>query len=311
MMSQSPSSPGNEDLQGSSPLFHQDVLKHTALGHFSASGDSLRDYLRRISKLPLLSADEEKALARRIAKGDREAYRILVESNLRFVVKVSMKYRDIGINLLDLINEGNVGLLEAARRFDPERGTRFITYAVWWIKQSIIQAIIATSNTVRLPGKQARYANKINVAKRDFARDHDGREPTEKELLDEYGLDTSNVEDILRATRSYVSLDNPIAEGDDRTLKDTLENPPEASTEEEFIRRKVAEEIREILTELEVRDATVVDMRFGITEGVPQTLEEVGTQLALSKERVRQIEERALKRLRRKALNRKLFEYLQ
>lgn len=295
----------SEDLS-----MREDVLKQTATESYIPSGDSLRDYLRRISRITLLTAEEEKELARRISAGDEQAFRVLVESNLRFVVKIAMKYRDIGINLLDLINEGNIGLLEAARRFDPERGNRFITYAVWWIKQSIIQAIISSSNTVRLPGKQARFASKLNSARREFARDHDGREPTEQELRDEYGLDISNIEDILRATRSYISLDTPIGEDDERTLKDVLESPEESSTEEQYVRQKISTEIRSIIAELESRDALVVDLRFGISEGIPQTLDEVGTRLGLSKERVRQIEERALKRLQRKAMNRKLSEYL-
>ncbi|WP_027390256.1 sigma-70 family RNA polymerase sigma factor [Chrysiogenes arsenatis] len=274
------------------------------------SVDSLKEYLRKISRINLLTADEEKSLARQIAAGDQKAFHRLVESNLRFVVKVAMKYRDIDMNLLDLINEGNVGLIEATKRFDPERGTRFITYAVWWIKQAIIQAIIANNNTVKLPSKQARMASKINHAKRDFLRDN-GREPTEKELQDEYGLDTSHIEDILRATRTYLSLESPVGDSDDYFLKDHLEAPPEQLTEECYSRHMIAQEIHDILKGLDERDAHVIDLRFGITEGVPKTLDEIGQILHLSKERVRQLEERALTTLRRRAKKRHLEEYLQ
>ncbi|BAT71175.1 RNA polymerase primary sigma factor [Thermosulfidibacter takaii ABI70S6] len=274
-----------------------------------ATEEGLTSYLKRISSYPVLSREEEVELARRAKAGDKEAFKKLVESNLRFVVSVASKYKGYGVSLMDLINEGNLGLIQAAKRFDPDRGVRFISYAVWWIKQAIMQALAEQSGVVKLPLKQASVLLKIrNTYEELFQRF--GREPTTEEIAEELGMDPEDVEDILRVARIHLSLETPVnRDEEDTTFLDFMEATT-PSAEEEAIKASLAAQIQELLSQLNPREAFIIKCRFGIDTDHPMTLEEIGKILGVSRERVRQIEARALQKLKRLASAKKLEDYL-
>ncbi|RLD93419.1 MAG: RNA polymerase sigma factor RpoD/SigA [Aquificota bacterium] len=273
--------------------------------------EALSSYLKRISKYPVLSREEEIELARKAQEGDREALKKLIESNLRFVVSVASKYRGYGIPIMDLINEGNLGLIQAAKRFDPERGVKFISYAVWWIKQAIMQALAEQSGAVRLPLKQAgvllRIRNKFEELSQKL-----GREPTTEELAEELHMDANDIEDILRVARIHLSLESPINrdEDEDTTFLDLMEEEKMPSTEEQMLKWSLSTQIQDLLKELKPREALILRCRFGLDTEKPMTLEEVGKMLGISRERVRQLEARALDKLKKIAVARRLEDYL-
>ncbi len=273
------------------------------------SDEALASYLKRISEYPVLSREEEMELARRARAGDKEAFRKLVESNLRFVVSVASKYKGYGVPLMDLINEGNLGLIQAARRFDPDRGVRFISYAVWWIKQAIMQALAEQSGVVKLPLKQASVLLKIRETYEELFQRY-GREPTIEEIAEELDMDPEDVEDILRVARIHLSLESPInRDEEDATFLDFMESTT-PSAEEEALKASLAAEVRRLLKQLTPREEFIIRRRFGIDGEGPMTLEEIGKILGVSRERVRQIEARALQKLRRLASARRLEDYL-
>lgn len=270
--------------------------------------DSLGAYLKKISNIPLLSREEEVAIARRIQQGDTEAEHDLVRHNLRYVVSVANRYKGTGLPLLDLINEGNIGLIQAARRFDPERGVKFITYAVWWIRQAIMHALADQSSTVRLPVKQAgilyKIAESFNKLQKKLSR-----EPTNDELAEALGLPIEELEALLRVYRTHLSLDAPVGEYEDTSYLDLLEATGMPSVEEQILQRALASEVNSLLESLPPRERKVLRMRFGM-DGKPQTLEEVGKQMNLSRERIRQIEKKAKGRLKARARLKAVRDYL-
>jgi RNA polymerase primary sigma factor len=275
---------------------------------YSVTGDSLQAYLKKIEKIPLLTREEEVELATRAQAGDQEALDKLIRSNLRYVVSVARKYIGCGLSLADLINEGNIGLIQAAKRFDPTRGVKFITYAVWWIRQAIMHALAEQGGTVRLPLKQMGTLHKIAESYRQYIH-RTGVEPTCAELGKELDLPPEEVETILRVYRSYLSLDAPISNDGDVSHLDLLQSKTLPSVEETYIKSTLTEEISELLSQIPPREQQILRMRFGFDDE-PKTLEEIGKMLGLSRERVRQIEKRAKDLLRAKAKTKALKDYL-
>lgn len=272
------------------------------------SDDMLKSYLNKISSFQPLSKEEEYKLGKKIQEGDQDALNKLILRNLKFVVSIANRYKNSGVNMTDLINQGNLGLVEAAKRFDPERGVKFISYAVWWIRQAIIQSLAEQSGTVKLPIKQASILYKINEAVESLTKKY-GREPSSYELSQYLEMDTADIENILRVSRNYLSLEAPIKEGEDKSFIDLLESES-GSVEQNIIQSTLTEALEEIVDELSEREAKIIKWRFGLEGEAPKTLEEVGDTLKISRERVRQVESRALSKLRKKALKRKLSDYL-
>lgn len=272
------------------------------------SEDGLKNYLNRVSQFQPLSREEEYELGKRIQQGDKKALEKLVLSNLKFVISIANRYKNTGLPLADIINQGNLGLLEAAKRFDPERGVKFISYAVWWIRQAIIQALAEQSGTVKLPLKQASILYKINEAIEVLSKEL-GREPTPDEIAVYLDMDPADIENVLRVSRNYLSLEAPIKDGEDRAFIDLLESGGK-SVEEEIFLNTLKANIEEIVDELNEREAQIIKWRFGLEGETPKTLEEIGEILNISRERVRQIEARALNKLKKKALKRKLNDFL-
>lgn len=283
------------------------MAKH-ANDRYSVTGDSLQAYLKKIDKIPLLTRAEEVELGTRAQARDQEALDKLIRSNLRYVVSVSRKYMGYGLSLADLINEGNIGLIQAARRFDPTRGVKLITYAVWWIRQAVMHALAEQAGTVRLPLKQMGTLHKIAESYRQYTH-RTGVEPGSTELGKELDLSPEEVETILRVYRSYLSLDAPISEDGDVSYLDLLQSKTLPSVEETYIKSTLAEEIGELLNQLPHREQQILRLRFGFDDE-PRTLEEIGRMLGLSRERVRQIEKRAKDLLRAKGKTKTLKDYL-
>lgn len=269
---------------------------------------SLEKYLQEIGHEELLSLDEEVELAQRIKQGDRKALEKLVKANLRFVVSVAKQYQNQGLSLPDLINEGNVGLIKAAEKFDETRGFKFISYAVWWIRQSILQAIAEQSRLVRLPLNQVGWINKINRTINKFVQEHE-RLPNLKEISELVDLPEEKIEDAMKAPGRHVSMDAPLAEGEENNLLDILPNNDSPMADSHLYDESLKEEIAQVLTLLNDREKIVIKAFFGIGQK-EMTLEEIGTKYGLTRERVRQIKEKAIKRLRSNSINNMLKTYL-
>lgn len=274
----------------------------------SRGSQSLEDYLNDISKQPLLTAEEEVKLAQRIRNDDREALERLVCANLRFVVSVAKQYQNQGLTLPDLINEGNIGLIKAAEKFDETRGFKFISYAVWWIRQSILQALAEQSRMVRLPLNQVSAVSRINKFIMKFEQEHE-RKPSAYELSELIDETPEKIRDSLRANGRPMSINAPLGEGDDSTLLEVIsdENTPQA--DRGMIDISLATEIERMLDTLDEREKTIVEMCFGINNR-EMTLEEISEKFGLSRERVRQIREKALLKLRHSNKKNLLQEYL-
>jgi RNA polymerase primary sigma factor len=270
---------------------------------------SLGTYLKEISKIPLLTREEEQEVARKVRQGDQEALRQLVEANLRFVVSVANKFSGSGIALLDLINEGNIGLIEAARRFDPDEGVKFISYAVWWIRQAIMQVLAEQQGSVRLPLKQAGLLYKIRRKYEELFKKH-GQEPTNQDLAQALGITVKDVEEVLRVSRRALSLESPIGEDSDTAYLELLQAEDVTPVDQELIRTSLHDEIIKLLENLTEREKDVITLRFGIGSDSTMTLEAVGEKLGLSRERIRQIEKKAKKKLQRAAKGRQLMDFL-
>lgn len=272
------------------------------------TADSLSSYLKEIRDIPVLTREQEQALAREVIGGSPEAMDKLIRSNLKYVVSVANKYKGCGLSLLDLINEGNIGLIQAAKRFDPDKGVKFITYGVWWIRQSIMHALAEQSGTVRLPIKQAGKLYKIGEKYQEL-RQARGREPTTDELAKALGQTAEEIDTILRVYRNHLSLDAPVTEGEDTRYLDLLESKDMPSVEEGMVRSSLSRDVAALLEELSPREREILRMRFGF-EGDPMTLEEIGKKVGLSRERIRQIETKAKRRLRARARMKALHDYL-
>ncbi|MFC2151898.1 RNA polymerase sigma factor RpoD/SigA [Bacteroidota bacterium] len=269
---------------------------------------SLDKYLQEIGREGLITVEEEVELAQRIKKGDRLALEKLTKANLRFVVSVAKQYQNQGLTLPDLINEGNLGLIKAAEKFDETRGFKFISYAVWWIRQSILQALAEQSRIVRLPLNQVGSLNKINKAFSRFEQENE-RTPSAEELADKLELPKDKVADTMRVSGRHVSVDAPFAEGEDSSLLDVLENYDSPNTDKTLINESLIREIDRSLATLTEREREILKYFFGI--GVSEmTLEEIGDRFGLTRERVRQIKEKAIRRLRHTSRSKLLKSYL-
>ena len=270
---------------------------------------SLDKYLQEIGKVDLLMADEEVELAQRIREGDQLALEKLTKANLRFVVSVAKQYQNQGLSLGDLINEGNLGLIKAAQRFDETRGFKFISYAVWWIRQSILQALAEQSRIVRLPLNRVGSLNKISKTFSELEQRFE-REPSPEELAEVLEVTTSEVVDTLKISGRHVSMDAPFVQGEDNTLLDVLENDAEVTPDQGLMNDSLRRDVQRALSTLTQREADVIALYFGLNGGHPMTLEEIGERFDLTRERVRQIKEKAIRRLRHTSRSKALKPYL-
>ena len=271
---------------------------------------SLEKYLQEIGKVDLLTPEEEVDLAKRIKQGDQIALEKLTKANLRFVVSVAKQYQNQGLSLSDLINEGNLGLIKAAQRFDETRGFKFISYAVWWIRQSILQALAEQSRIVRLPLNKVGSLNKINKAFSQLEQEYE-REPSAEELAAQLEINTSEVETTLSVAARHVSMDAPFVEGEDNSLLDVLENNNTPSTDKRLeYHESLRREIERSLSTLTERQSDVIKLYFGIGEEHPMSLEDIGEKFGLTRERVRQIKDKAINKLRGVSRSKLLKHYL-
>ena len=270
---------------------------------------SLDKYLHEIGKVELLTAEEEVELARRIRSGDDIALSKLIKSNLRFVVSVSKQYQNQGLSLPDLINEGNLGLIKAARRFDETRGFKFISYAVWWIRQSILQALAEQARIVRLPLNKIGSLNKINKVLAKLEQKFE-REPTADEIAKILEITPQDVKNALKTSGRHVSMDAPLADGEDGNLYDVMYNKDLPGPDKNLLTDSLRKEIERVLTALSKREAEIIRLYFGLNGVPPSTLEEIGEEFGLTRERVRQIKEKAIRRLKHTSRSKILKTYL-
>ncbi|MCD6161345.1 MAG: sigma-70 family RNA polymerase sigma factor [candidate division Zixibacteria bacterium] len=284
-----------------------DLIKQSK--RFRDEEQSLDLYLREIGETPLITAAEEVALAKKIKVGDQLALEKLTKANLRFVVSVAKQYQNQGLSLADLINEGNIGLIKAAKRFDETRGFKFISYAVWWIRQAILQSLAEQSRIVRLPLNRVGTLHKIGKISSNLEQEY-GREPSANEIAQELELTEKEVADTLKISNSHLSLDAPFSASEDNSLIDILEDEFQPSPDESLLDESLRVEIEKALDTLTPREAEVINLYFGLTHEKPLTLEEIGARFSLTRERVRQIKEKAIKRLRHASRSKALRAYL-
>jgi len=270
---------------------------------------SLDKYLQEIGKVDLLTPDEEVELAKRIKEGDQIALEKLTKANLRFVVSVAKQYQNQGLSLGDLINEGNLGLIKAAQRFDETRGFKFISYAVWWIRQSILQALAEQSRIVRLPLNRVGSLNKISKTFSELEQKFE-REPSPEELAEVLDVTTAEVVDTMKISGRHVSMDAPFVQGEENSLLDVLENDSEETPDSGLMNDSLRREVQRALSTLTQREADVITLYFGLNGEHSMTLEEIGEKFNLTRERVRQIKEKAIRRLRHTSRSKALKPYL-
>ena len=303
--------PEYDDLVSEDDLTDED-LEITAENVDQFSDDSVRLYLREIGKIPLLSNEEEVDLAYRIVKGEKKAKDKMVEANMRLVVSIAKRYSGRGLDFLDLIQEGNTGLLRAVEKFDPVKGFKFSTYATWWIRQAITRAIADQARTIRIPVHMVETINKVLRATRKLTNELN-REPTVEEIAKEMGMEPEKIDYVMKIKQDIASLDATVGrDGDDEdsVLGDFIEDEGRVSPEDAAAAQMLKEQIAEILSSLSEREQKVVKLRFGIGGGRPHTLEEVGAEFSVTRERIRQIEAKALSKLRKHKDTKKLHEYL-
>ena len=303
--------PETDDLENEEEFSDED-LAITAENVDAFADDSVRLYLREIGKIPLLSPEEEADLAARIVKGDKEAQKKMVESNMRLVVSIAKRYGGRGLDFLDLIQEGNTGLLRAVEKFDPGKGFKFSTYATWWVRQAITRAIADQARTIRIPVHMVETINKVLRTTRKLTTELN-REPTNEEIAEELGLDPEKIDYVMRIKQDIASLDASVGrEGDDEdsVLGDFVEDEERDSPEESAANQILKEQLSEIIATLTDREQKIIRLRFGIGGGRPHTLEEVGNEFDVTRERIRQIEAKALSKLRKNKDTKKLHEYL-
>jgi RNA polymerase primary sigma factor len=270
---------------------------------------SLDKYLNEIGKVELLTPDEEISLAKQIRNGDQEALEKLTKANLRFVVSVAKQYQNQGLTLGDLINEGNLGLIKAAKRFDETRGFKFISYAVWWIRQSILQALAEQSRIVRLPLNRVGTLNKIGKAFNNLEQEFE-REPTPSEIAKELEMDVKDISDSMKISGRHLSMDAPFSQGEENRLYDVIENDQLPKPDYQLMTESLKLEIERALSSLSTREAEVIKLYYGLNNAHSMTLEEIGERFNLTRERVRQIKEKAIRRLRHASRCKNLKSYL-
>lgn len=303
--------PESEDLANEEEFSDED-LAITAENVDAFADDSVRMYLREIGKIPLLTPEEEAELADRIVKGDQEAKNKMVESNMRLVVSIAKRYGGRGLDFLDLIQEGNTGLLRAVDKFDPAKGFKFSTYATWWVRQAITRAIADQARTIRIPVHMVETINKVLRTTRKLTTELN-REPTNEEIAEELNMEPEKVDYVMRIKQDIASLDASVGrDGDDEdsVLGDFVEDEERDSPEDSAANQILKEQLSEIIATLTDREQKIIRLRFGIGGGRPHTLEEVGAEFDVTRERIRQIEAKALSKLRKNKDTKKLHEYL-
>jgi RNA polymerase primary sigma factor len=303
--------PALEDLEEEEVDDSEDLLS-TDQYFDDASDDSVRLYLREIGKIPLLNAEEELALAKKVVTGDKKSKDKMAEANMRLVVSIAKRYSGRGLDFLDLIQEGNTGLLRAVEKFDPEKGFKFSTYATWWIRQAITRAIADQARTIRIPVHMVETINKLLRTQRRMTQELN-REPTIEELGKELEMEPEKVEYVMKIKQDITSLDAGVGrDGDDEdsVLRDFIEDEDGVTPEESAASQLLKEQVQAILSTLSDREQKIIKMRFGLENGKSHTLEEVGQEFAVTRERIRQIEAKALAKLRKHKDSKKLHEYL-
>ena len=296
---------GEEDTGGNL----EDILKDNTIAKELTINDPVRMYLKEIGKISLLSLDEETELSKRIAEGDETAKNRLAESNLRLVVSIAKRYVGRGMLFLDLIQEGNIGLMKAVEKFDAEKGYKFSTYATWWIRQALTRAIADQARTIRVPVHMVETINKLSRYQRQLTLELN-REPTDEELAKKMGMSPDKVREVIKIAQDPVSLETPIGEEEDSHLGDFVPDESNMSPEDFTIHEMLKEEIGDVLLTLTEREEQVLRLRFGLDDGSPKTLEEVGQMFGVTRERIRQIEAKALRKLRHPSRSRKLKDFL-
>ena len=271
--------------------------------------DPVRMYLKEIGRIKLLTPEEEQEIAKKMAEGDEDARKRMSEANLRLVVSIAKRYVGRGMQLLDLIQEGNLGLMKAVEKFDYTQGYKFSTYATWWIRQSITRAIADQARTIRIPVHMVETINRVLRTSHSMVQKL-GREPTTKEIADELHIEESKVEEVLKIAQEPVSLETPIGEEEDSHLGDFIQDDEASQPSEEASYTLLREQLEEVLSTLTPREEQVLRMRFGLTDGKPHTLEEVGKEFDVTRERIRQIESKALRKLRHPSRSKKLRDFL-
>lgn len=296
---------GEEDAGGNL----EDILKDNTIAKELTIDDPVRMYLKEIGKISLLSLEEETELSKRIADGDEMAKNRLAESNLRLVVSIAKRYVGRGMLFLDLIQEGNIGLMKAVEKFDADKGYKFSTYATWWIRQAITRAIADQARTIRVPVHMVETINKLSRYQRQLTLELN-REPTDEELAKKMGMSEDKVREVIKIAQDPVSLETPIGEEEDSHLGDFVPDESNMSPEDFTIHEMLKEEIGDVLLTLTEREEQVLRLRFGLDDGASKTLEEVGQMFGVTRERIRQIEAKALRKLRHPSRSRKLKDFL-
>ncbi len=298
----------NLDLE---PIDDDDVVVDTDTSVDDSNGvdDSVKMYLKEIGKIDLLEPEEERIIAQKMAEGDEDAKETLINSNLRLVVSIAKKYMNRGLSLLDLIQEGNIGLIKAVDKFDYTKGFKFSTYATWWIRQAITRAIADQARTIRIPVHMVETINKLTRIQRQLVQDL-GREPTTEELAEAMGMEPAKIREIQKISQDPISIDKPVGEEEDSHLVDFISNDELAAPEEEVARNLLKEDLIKALGTLTERERKVIELRFGLKDGVPMTLEQVGKKLGVTRERIRQIEAKAIRKLSRASSSKKLEGYI-
>lgn len=298
----------DSEIDSAAPEVH-DSPSASVVAEASTTDDPVKVYLKEIGMVPLLSADEEIELAKRIQNGDEKAKKRLSEANLRLVVSIAKRYLGRGMHFLDLIQEGNLGLIKAVDKFDYSKGFKFSTYATWWIRQAITRAIADQARTIRIPVHMVETMNKVKRVSGQLLHNN-GQEPTPEEVAQELSLPVEKIREIMRASKDPVSLETPIGEEDDSHLGDFIPDDDALAPAEEASHVLLKEHLLEVLDTLTPREKKVLQMRFGIDDGKPRTLEEVGREFDVTRERIRQIEAKALRKLRHPSRSKRLKDYL-